>query len=365
LSLEHLGDQIWLMVLGPPSCGKSTMAEALAVARKHVVCRDTFTKLTTGYQIDAEGSKNMSLILKMKGKMFIVKDGDTLRAMPNRQQILSQLRGLYDRAFRVEYGNKMSLEEESLSTIVAICGTASMRELDKSELGSRYLIVSVMDSIDKDLEREVSRRSANRIRDNLGVRVNGKAESMDTEDMIRMKQLTGGYVNFLRERGQDLLKDLEFGDEAAEECLDCAAFISHMRARPSTVQEEVVERELSHRLSNQLTLLAACLAVVLGKKSVDEEVIARIRKIARDTSEGTTLSLVKKLYTRGESGMESAALAVAAGEAGHNVSGRLRFLRKIGTVERFDHEGPRGGVKKVRWRLTGEVDRLYTKVMGV
>jgi hypothetical protein len=135
-----------------------------------------------------------------------------------------------------------------------------------------------------------------------------------------------------------------------------------MRARPSLKQEEIAEREFATRLVSQLTRLAGCLALVLNRTEVDEEVMRRVQQVAMDTSRGRTLSIVEHVYAS-EVGLESKTLAMLAGQTEDKTRLLLRFLRAIQVVENYQPVSEKGTKGRVHWRLTDRMHRLYAEVV--
>jgi hypothetical protein len=363
LSTELQGDPLWLKVMGPPSCGKTTLAEALAFSRQYVHPLDTMTGLFSGYQADRDGKEDFSPVLKFKNKTVIVKDADTVLQSPSRGKILSEFRALYDRSVRTSYRNKMSRQHEGLNVTVILCGTSSLRQLDASELGERFLDVQVMDRIDRGLERRVNWQALNQAYREVKAICNGKQESRDRPELVRARRLTGGYVHYLRRNVVELVGRVEMDEQARRTCGAFGEFIASMRARPSRSQDELVEREMSTRLNKQVLRLAVCLAAVLNKPAVDREVLGLCRKVALDTARGKVLDLCRHLFKQGRRGAEAHALAVWCNERRDAEGQLLQFLRKVDVVERFRPEPARGIYGNERWRLTPDLTALCRAVL--
>jgi hypothetical protein len=361
-STESVGDQLWVKIVGPPSSGKTILCEALSVARRYVYPKDTMTGLFSGYQTDRDGSEDLGMVLKLKNKTLVIKDGDTVLQLPNKDQILSQYRAFYDRAVRTQYRNRMSRDYEDINTTFILCGTESLRTLDSSELGERLLDCVICDRLDPELEDAIALRKLRQAERELVLRADGKPETRDGPEMVEAKRLTGGYVIWLRENAQDLLSGLEdIDDSVAARLVALGTFVAFMRSRPSKRQEETAQRELSFRLVSQHLRLAKCLAVVLNRRGVDGAVMDLVRAVALDTARGRTLELVKRMRRAGEAGAETRALAASTGQSEDKERGLLRFLSRIGAIESF-----RPVIANVRaaprWRLTRRMETLCRKV---
>ena len=151
-STLSVGDPLWVKIISPPSGGKSVLCEALSVNRYHVIAKSTLRGFHSGF---GDGQEDHSLISKVNGKTLVMKDGDTLLQSPNLSQILSEGRDLYDGASRTSYRNKASKDYTGLRMTWILCGTSSLRSIDSSELGERFLDCVIMDGIDEELEEEI------------------------------------------------------------------------------------------------------------------------------------------------------------------------------------------------------------------
>lgn len=363
-SVKILGDPLWIKVVSPAASGKSTLAEAVSVAKKYVTAKSTIRGFHSGFKEDGSEGEDNSLLSQLFDKTLIIKDGDTLLQSPNLSQILSEARDIYDGTSRTSYRNKMSKDYEGIRLTIILCGTSSLRALDSSELGERFLDCVIMDAIDDELEDEILWRVANRADRCMSIATNGDAESQYEAEMTAAMRLTGGYVNWLRENAAEVLGSINMPSAAKRQCTRFGKFVAHMRARPSLRQEEVAEREFASRLVSQLTRLAKCLALVLNRTTVDSTVMSRVRRIALDTSRGQTLSIVSHLYDCPE-GLESSSISLLTGRSDDKTKPLLRFLRAIGAIELFNPESSGGLKRRPRWRLSPKMVKLYEDTMNI
>ncbi len=364
-STKSVGDQLWLKIIGPASCGKSTLCEALNVAQEYVISKDTFKGLSSGYQSDNEGSENLSLVEKIRDKTLIINDGDTLLQLPNLAQVISELRAFYSRNLRTSYKNKMSADHEGYNTTILLCGTSSLRKLDESELGERFLDVVLMGRIDSKEEDAILWRVANRAERDIAMESDGKAETRNSPEMIEAMELTGGYVCWLRQNALDGIASIQMSRDSIMECIYLGKFVAYMRARPSYRQEETAEREFGARLVSQLVRLSKCMALVLNRKEIDTLVMARVRQVAMDTSRGQTLVIADYLYGKGENGTTTKAIALVASKTPDAVRRLLRFLKQIEVVELYEKQRAKGFKGEARWRLTERMRTLYQDAKGM
>lgn len=371
LSTRLLGDQLWIKVVSPPSTGKSVLCEALAVARDYVLPKSTLRGFYSGYRDDKEATEDHSLIAQLHNKTLVVKDGDSLLTAPNKDQILGEARDLYDTTGRSSYRIKaVSREYEGVRFSWVLCGTESLRVLDSSELGERFLDCVIVDRIDDDWEDEVGLRKVNQVRYHRA-EADGRVENLDAKEMVKAKRLTGGYVCYLRRNALRLYEAVDMDDATARYITRLGKFVAHMRSRPSKKQEEGITREMSTRLISQLARLALCLGVVTGSGTVDTQVKGWVRQTALDTARGLTLDMIKAVYNAGERGLTLSALC-AATHLG-NARGNLLtgFLRRLEVLQLVDETvaaakgqyGQGATVVRRKWLLTDRMQRLYNEVM--
>lgn len=361
-STMGVGDQLWFKVIGPAACGKSTLCEALSVNRKYVYANSTMTGIHSGWKTDSAGADDHGLVPKIRDKTMVIKDGDTLIQAANRDKTLADLRDLYDRVSRIHYGNAVSRDYDCINMTLILCGTSSLRMLDSSELGERFLDCVIMEGIDDDLEDEILLRKIRQVKRTIGIEAGRDKSTSNDPDLTLAMQMTGGYVAYLRENAMDLLNAVEVSEEMERRITHYGKFTAFMRARPSIKQDETAEREFATRLVSQMGRLAYCLCVVLNKKEMDDEVDRRVRRVALDTSRGGTFDIVTHLKEAGDRGLVTKTLMVKTHQTEAKLRDLLRFLRRIGAVEYPEFRQP--GLAPVhRWILSQRMSKLYEEVV--
>lgn len=216
-----------------------------------------------------------------------------------------------------------------------------------------------MEDIDEELELEVLDRVAQREEQSLSFSF---GEDSNRPLIEEAKALTGGYIFYLRDNTVDLMRAISTPQENLERIKNLARFVSFVRARPSKNQDEKHEREFSPRLVSQHVRLAKCLAAVLNKKTVDKEVMRRVKKVALDTARGITLEILKKLYDHHEEGMSNKLISAHVNQPEDRVRKLMRFLRGIGVA--FQRTKRRGKVRQEpRWYMQKSMLKLYEEVM--
>lgn len=368
ISTEGVGDQLWGMVLGPPSSGKTTIAEALSLSKQFIYPLSTLRGIYSGIKDDSGENSDMSLILKVKNKTLIIKDGDTLMQSPNLIQILSELRDVYDRFGRTDYRTVGTRNYEGINLTILLYGTGQLHGLDHSEVGQRFLKCVVAEGVDFDEEKRIALQKARSASRNLGKMANCQPGSGEEKELVKAKQYTAGYVEYLRRAAEDLLSSVHIGDAVENTCADLGIFVACMRAQPSKQQTQVAEREYGYRLVSQLTRLTGCLSAVLNSpREVRDDIMRRVVRVALDTCRGTTLKVTKRLYEESKAGMEVDALATCTSEGRTELSHLMRYLEQVRVVESFIPVISLGigKVRRPKWRLTDMMRGLYNSVTGM
>lgn len=360
-------DQLWVKFIGPPSSGKTTLADGLLFARKYATLKSIISGIHSGYKgKEEDGDQDFSLMGQIKGKAVIFKDGDTLKQAENKVKILADLRDAYDRKTSTFFKNGVARDYEDWSFVLLIFGTSGMRELDQSELGQRLVDCVVMEGIDPDVESAVNDHKKSRVRALMSNQAIANGDRTEGAEKLEAKRKTGGYLNWLRQNIKVLIGDVKVSDETLDLIDVYARMIAYFRARPSSLQTEDHTRELSGRLFDQLSKLGYCLAVVMNKSEIDEEVLSYIRRTALDTARGNTLKVATQLFKSGNLGMDTQGLSMRLNVEPRDMKHLLIFMRGIDIIEtHLPTKGSKVGLGsgKMRWRLTPTVRKLYSTVM--
>ena len=364
LSTRLSDDPLWIKVMSPASTGKSTLCEALACATDWVFPLSKMTGMHSGWKSDKKGEEDHGLVPLVMNKTLVIKDGDTLLTSADPSKVFGELRDLFDGAARVHYLHGVSRRYDNVRLGIIICGTDSLRKIDSSELGERFLDVVMMEKIDEESERTIGLRTFWRVIRNATENGDESVISTRSKEMLLAMRMTAGYVNHLREHDADILHRIEVVEDTADRCNDLGKFVSCLRARPSRHQEEHSSRELSSRLVGQIGKLAICLSGVYQKRSIDETVMRQVRQIALDTARGTTLDMARFLFRQGAKGSHRSGIATVTNQGYERVTKLLKFLRAIGVAD-FHHRGGVAGVTEgqERWKLTERMRSLFERVM--
>lgn len=326
-------DQLWMRLLSKPGTAKTTLCEALAVNKDYTHPISILTGLHSGYKGEGSGD-DASLIPKLNGKTAIINEGDVLLKAPNREQIMSELRDLYFGVARSHYRNGKQVEYNGIRMSMILAGTPSIRALNRSALGDRFIDYILYEKESDASERQLVLNVLRNKRASRKVESNGAAASRMSPEMVRAYQLTGGYLGFLRTSIADRLDKVQYADGVTpdkydEYCEALGKLVADMRARPGGGEEEATEAELHIRLANQLGKFGECTSVCL-QLPIGREVMARTARIARDTCYGTTFDVCRVLHNKGPH--DSRGIAAHLNCPDDKVSRALNVLLTLGCI---------------------------------
>lgn len=357
LSTAQVGDQLFLMTIGSAGSGKTRFCDALLTS-PFCHALEHLTGFHSGYK-GPDPEKSYSLIDRINLKTLITPEGDTLISSANFKEIMGQQRRIFDGVTGATFKNQDTDNRQTgLRTPWIMAGTYALLATDQSKLGDRFLKVFIGDP-DEDQRRAILRRVAESSLASVKITSNAKPETRMTPEMTKAYQLTGGYVDYLRKNSELIFSRIEASEEFLWLCGSLGEFTALLRARPDK-ESEHESAELPTRLTSQFVRLGVCLAGVTQRREVDAEHIETVRKVAFDTCSGSTRKIVDALSSvpnRGkeQSGLEKSPYTTFISK--DQLGKLLRFLKKIGVVEKF--KPPKA---HLRWKLTEKMRRLYEEV---
>lgn len=370
ISTDIPGTQIFLRVIGPPGSGKTTLAETVSAAKEYVLARSIVTGFHSGYVDPADMNKKKkkvsSLIPEMLNKTIVMKDADTLLTAPKRDQILSELRDIFDGVSRAEYRNQVKSNYEDIRTTFILCGTDALRKLNRAYLGDRFLDTEIFEESSGDpfVEKSMSNQYA------LMSASFSKEASKETEEqkeiLKRITSLTVGYIHYLKGN----LASLPFpplDEESSNKLKGLANLLAYLRARSGDQKEDTEFRarpELATRLSSQFVKLTVCICLVLNKPSIDNEVMDIIRKVMLDTARGFHLEIVKLLIeNRKGLSVDTIKDLLRTNEIG--VRRILEEMRVFGIVKKISESNTSGnrGRNVHLWYLSKNIRNIWNSAM--
>ena len=292
-SISIEGEQLWLRVIGPPGCGKTTIAKAVSAAEQ-VVLKSTFTGLFSGWRDDSGEDKSMVPLIS--GKTLIVKDADALLKQPNVNQIFSELRDFYDKDSSTGYRHGFNHDYRNVRSTMVLCGTNVLRRSDSSFLGERFLDYELTIT-----EADESLIATKMMEKSMQVAMDPSALPPDTPVMAAAK----GFIEHLLERPMNTRLTPEIQNDIKR----LAKLTAQMRTKVDRDMQGKGEvtfspvTELPTRLIGQLAKLCLCVPVVSGRI---EDASRLLRKVVKDIIDPTSnrykmcLILIEGYYGRDE-----------------------------------------------------------------
>lgn len=296
-STELPCSQVWGRVIAVAGSGKSTLCEAIAASERYCFATSVFTGMHSG---DNRDGVDKSLIPIINGKTFLINEGDTLMKQPNKDQLMSELRDLHFGVSRCTYRNGKIAVYDNIRTTVILAGTPTIRSLNASALGDRFLDIITY-------EKESNLAESSLVRNVVGMGIdailnfeqnkqamNGSSKKYLSPEKLQAYRLTAGFIEYLRDNIVTLVRKVQVPHWYVSACEELGKVVAIMRTRTGKGEEEATEPELHTRLSEQLSKLGICLSIVLDRP-IDEEIMRRLATIAQDTCYGNTFKLCNAL----------------------------------------------------------------------
>lgn len=361
ISTNLPSEQLWFRIIGPPGSGKSTLAECVSSARDQCLPMSLVTGFHSGFTGGPGGEhKEASLLPLLNGKCGVWKDADTLMSHPSKDRILSEMRDFYDGSTRAVYRNRKHFEIENMRNSFLFHGTDTLRGLNRSFRGDRFLDCDIVGG--SDTSEYMHSAVSTAFSDILGA-LSGSNEATG-ESGLALKRVTKGFILDLSQRIQEKRIKIPSCTSQHEDRLKAmASLLAYVRARVEREREEITYRprvELATRLGKQFVKLAICLAVVLDKSEIDKEVMGIVRKVLHDTACGFNFELVDYLF-KNPLGKSSVAIAINLEMSDSTVRRLVGDMNELGIISRREDNNRSGvGGRNVHmWQLCPEVRELY------
>lgn len=358
ITIDQKGDQLFLMVIGNASGGKTTFCDGLLVST-HCYALESLTGFFSGFQADK--GKDYSAILRANHKLMITPEGDVMVSNPKFPELMSQGRRIFDGVFGATYKNTDEDKRYAgLRTPWIMVGTHTLLETDQSRLGDRFLKI-LLDNPEDDERREILSKSARSAY--AEVCESAVGEELSEGPKQQAFRMTGGYVDYLFDNATKLLREVNVTEEDISFCETLGEFVAFMRARPGKMEDSIATREEPYRLGKQFVRLMTGWAAVLNRPSIDNDLLRRLRKVAMDTSIGPLRDITECLARNELDWHTPKAISTYIDRTPEYTGRLLKFMREIGIVEtKSDREPDRRAGAKPTWGLTLEMRELWNRL---
>jgi predicted ATPase len=294
-NLKTSGRPIWLLIVGPPGCGKTMPMAAVQHSPFTYAC-SAFrpTALISGW--GTKGGQDMSLLPKLNGKILMVKDMSSLLSQ-NKDvvlEIMGLLRDAYDGYCSRVYGTGV---ERSYKSRFGFIGAATpdidMHWSLNVRLGERFLRLRVKSTLDQ-------------IYGKIDLSLDNIKEEDNVDNVLEETSL--GYLKYLtRDKAElpALAMQKSIGRLAQLGAILRTSVARHAYSRQVLV---IPEWEEATRYAKQLAKVAMSLAFIRDKETNDEEEMDDLKKLVRSCIDAKMEKLYAEIskYPKSTSGEISA-----------------------------------------------------------
>ncbi len=282
-NLKTAGRPVWLLLIGPPGCGK-TMPMIGVQNSPFIYACSSFrpTALISGWGI--KGGQDMSMLPKLQGKVLLVKDMSSLLCQHGEvvSEIMGLLRDAYDGSCARTYGTGVERRYECKFGFIG----AATPDIDSHwslnvRLGERFLRFRIKSTLDQ-VYRKID-LSLENIKGEVAV-----------DNIIEEASL--GYLKYLTREDAELpnfVMQKEIGRLAQ---LGAILRTSVSRQAYSGQLLVIPEWEEATRYAKQLAKLALGLAFIRDKGENDKEEMNDLKAVIRSGLDARTEKLCEAIY---------------------------------------------------------------------
>uniref|UniRef100_A0A6M3LCQ4 Uncharacterized protein n=1 Tax=viral metagenome TaxID=1070528 RepID=A0A6M3LCQ4_9ZZZZ len=281
---ELPGDNLWILIVGAPSAGKSECIDGL------IECENTYkiSNLTpqtflSGWQ--SKKNKKNSLLLRLQGELLIAKDFGSIMTMRSdkQQEILGQLREIYDGRLTKDVG---SSDEQivwvgSLGFLGGATPEVFRHHSVMGRLGERFCYYWL-----KNVD---------------GRQIAQKALSMKGREDVLRKEVRKSFKTFLKQLKDPQWTDAPTLNEFDDKLVSMAQYTCACRTavardyRTSQIIDHA-EWEGTGRLVKQLSKFTTALTIVRGKSEVTIDELKLGLQVGIDSIPRPRLDVLRAMY---------------------------------------------------------------------
>jgi hypothetical protein len=320
-------DPVWLLVVAPPSAGKTEVVQSLGdLAEVHQLSSLTAQTFASGLKDRA----NASLLKrpdKAEKSFLVLKDFTTVLQLHReaRAEVFAQLREIYDGSYRKEFGSGQTVEWEGRLGFLAGVTTAIDTHYSAAILGERFVYLRLPEADRRALAR---RALADR--------------GQEREMRVQLRAVVRDYVDSL-----DLTTPTELPTETIVALADFATRARSAVVRDSFSSREIVaspQPEAPARFAKQLATMMQALQI-MGLSAAESEVL--VRRLAFDSVPPDRLAVLRVLRAGHE--MPTAKVGEAVDLPTTTARRLLEDLAALHLADRLAASGPG---RPDRWSLT-------------
>jgi hypothetical protein len=306
---------VWLMIVGPPSDGKTATVLLLKTAQG-VYCVDTVTEnfLASGYRDEKTGKSAPDLFKELDGKCVVIKEFGTVLSLraDKVRKFLGDLQAIYDREYSKATGTVGTIRGKAAFSILACATPATLHDHQQymARIGPRFLTYRAPDLTEAEEEEglemfwEASHEARKKVLVELRQLVaEHLAECMDrtfapSPETREQKR----FINRLAQLVADGRTDVRFQK------------IHDVDTGVDRYASEISQVEKPFRVQQQLRNLSRSLALVHGRDRMTDHELELLRRVAL-SSLPADRAAVLALFPDHEEGITAKACGAAIGKS--------------------------------------------------
>ena len=344
-----LGEPLWFFMVGQAGCGKTTLIESYGGNNEYFdyASRITSKSLVSGWN---SGGDEPSLLYRMNGKTFFIKDFTVVLGMPKEQQkeVFDLLRDIYDGTLKITFGNGKVCNFHNLRFNLVAGVTDAIKLHNDASMGERFLRLDYMGKECDDIAI---------IQSTL------KGFGQSSTRKKELTEATLGYAKTLiKEENRWNIENIpRMSTTSIDAISTLARYTAFIRTRTETDRQEGLKyrprKEVASRLALQYAKVAFSLEKTFnptfmnkafeangsGPPTIDfsDKTLQYVAKVAHDTSEGFNQEVVHAIHQQPRLGRRDleARLKLPATRI-HRVISDLKTIGLIKTVTRIDDHNP-------------------------
>lgn len=281
------GDPVWLLLVAQSGSTKSELIMSLDRVI-NAVSRDSITANTLISGMSIAGGGDPSLIPRLNGCMFLLKDFTLIMEMHEniKKEIISQLRNAYDGKASKELGNNVLRTYESVFGMIAgVTPKIDIYARNETAIGERFLRWRIPEPETLENEADIARRS-------LHNTLHKKKLRKELSEMGKR------VLDFDYKTVPTVSKNIE------DKIISLAQWTAMLRGtierdRYTKEATELPMKELPTRLTNQFYKSVLGMGMFHNKKEVTFEEFRKVKHLSISTIPLKTRRFIEIMYTKG------------------------------------------------------------------
>ena len=280
------GEMLWVFLVGPPSCGKTTLIESFGGTNEsfEYVSKLTSEALISGSR--TEDGSDASNLPSFNNKGVFIKDFTVCLSMPRdvQHKLYGLMRDIYDGTVKIMFGNGLVKEYHGINFNLVAGVTDAIHSHNDAELGERFLRIDYLGHNYKEdaiLDKAL---------DNVGKRKDNKGK-LTNATLGFMKHIFKKYADapppVLTPKTKYLIKSY-------------AKLVARVRTKPKSDRNEGLiykpRPEIATRLALQLTKELIGITRILGQDEVTTEALSILKKVTLDSCYGFVFDVLNHIY---------------------------------------------------------------------